>query len=123
MNIIYVIVTSQLDIQNLSDGAGNDSYINAIPFLAELLMNDLELLPNFINETVRCVSPVIHMRRTTLEETEINGQKIGPHEKIALWYGAANRDPEIFENPDDFNILRENADKHLSISPDLSTIS
>ena len=80
----------------------------------ELLINELELLPNFINETVRCVSPVIHMRRTTLEETEINGQKIGPHEKIALWYGAANRDPEIFENPDDFNILRENADKHLA---------
>ena len=80
----------------------------------ELLINDLELLPNFVNETVRCVSPVIHMRRTTLEETEINGQKIGPHEKIALWYGAANRDPEIFENPDDFNILRENADKHLA---------
>ena len=80
----------------------------------ELLINDLELLPNFVNETVRCVSPVIHMRRTTLEETEINGQKIGPHEKIALWYGAANRDPEIFENPDNFNILRENADKHLA---------
>ena len=80
----------------------------------ELLIDDLELLPNFVNETVRCVSPVIHMRRTTLEETEINGQKIGPHEKIALWYGAANRDPEIFENPDDFNILRENADKHLA---------
>ena len=80
----------------------------------ELLIDNLELLPNFVNETVRCVSPVIHMRRTTLEETEINGQKIGPHEKIALWYGAANRDPEIFENPDDFNILRENADKHLA---------
>ena len=80
----------------------------------ELLIDDLELLPNFVNETVRCVSPVIHMRRTTLEETEINGQKIGPHEKIALWYGAANRDPAIFENPDDFNILRENADKHLA---------
>ena len=80
----------------------------------ELLIDDLELLPNFVNETVRCVSPVIHMRRTTLEETEINGQKIGPHEKIALWYGAANRDPEIFENPDDFNIFRENSDKHLA---------
>ena len=80
----------------------------------ELLIDDLELLPNFVNETVRCVSPVIHMRRTTLEETEINGQKIGPHEKIALWYGAANRDPAIFENPDDFNIFRENSDKHLA---------
>ena len=54
------------------------------------------------------------MRRTSLEETEINGQKIGPYEKIALWYGAANHDPDIFKNPDEFNILRENADKHLA---------
>ena len=42
----------------------------------ELLINNLDHLPNFINETVRCVSPVIHMRRTSLEEAEINGQKI-----------------------------------------------
>ena len=80
----------------------------------ELLVNNLDYLPNFINETIRCVSPVIHMRRTSLEETEINGQRIGPYEKIALWYGAANRDPEIFKDPDRFNILRENADKHLA---------
>lgn len=37
---IFVIVTSQLDIQNISNTAANDSYINAIPYLAELLMND-----------------------------------------------------------------------------------
>ncbi|OUW89406.1 MAG: cytochrome P450 [Gammaproteobacteria bacterium TMED226] len=80
----------------------------------ELLLSDSSLLPNFLNETVRCISPVIHMRRTTLQETEINGQKIGKHEKVALWYGAANRDPDIFKNPDEFNILRENADKHLA---------
>ena len=80
----------------------------------ELLLSDSGLLPNFLNETVRCISPVIHMRRTTLQETEINGQKIGKHEKVALWYGAANRDPDIFKNPDEFNILRENADKHLA---------
>ena len=80
----------------------------------DLLMQNQDLIPNFINETVRCVSPVIHMRRTTLEETEINGQRIGAHEKVALWYGAANRDPAIFENPDEFNILRKNADKHLA---------
>ena len=80
----------------------------------ELLIDNPDYLPNFINETVRCVSPVIHMRRTSLEEAEINGQRIGPYEKIALWYGAANRDPEIFEDPETFNILRENADKHLA---------
>jgi cytochrome P450 len=104
--------------------AGNDTTRNTlsggIKLLHEnqnqkdLLLNDKDLIPNFINETVRCVSPVIHMRRTSLEETEINGQKIGPYEKIALWYGAANRDPDIFKNPDEFNILRENADKHLA---------
>ena len=80
----------------------------------EMLIDDIELLPGFINETVRCISPVIHMRRTSLEETEINGQKIGPYEKIALWYGAANRDPDIFEDPDKFSITRENSDKHLA---------
>ena len=53
-------------------------------------------MDNFVNETVRCVSPVIHMRRTTLQETQIGHQKIGPYEKIALWYGAANRDPTVF---------------------------
>ena len=69
---------------------------------------------NFLNETVRCVSPVIHMRRTSLVESNIRGQEIGPFEKIALWYGAANRDPEVFKNPDIFDITRKNADKHLA---------
>ena len=50
----------------------------------ELLIGNPDYLPNFINETVRCVSPVIHMRRTSLEETEISGQRIGPYEKIAF---------------------------------------
>ena len=104
--------------------AGNDTTRNTISggikLLHEnqkqkdLLMHDAELLPNFIHETIRCVSPVIHMRRTSLQETEIRGQRIGPFEKISLWYGAANRDPDIFENPNEFNILRENADKHLA---------
>ena len=35
-----------------------------------------------INETVRYVSPVIHMRKTSLEETFIGEQRIGPYEKF-----------------------------------------
>ena len=57
---------------------------------------------------------VLRYTEELIEETEINGQKIGPYEKIALWYGAANRDPDVFEDPDKFNILRDNADKHLA---------
>ena len=134
-DLLTAIANAEIDGEKLSDEfldgswlliifAGNDTTRNTISggikllhenqTQKDLLMQNQDLIPNFINETVRCVSPVIHMRRTTLEETEINGQRIGAHEKVALWYGAANRDPAIFENPDEFNILRKNADKHLA---------
>ena len=134
-DLLSAIANAEIDGEKLSqeflDGswlliifAGNDTTRNTlsggIKLLhdnqdqKEMLIDDFKLLPGFINETVRYISPVIHMRRTTLEETEINGQKIGPYEKVALWYGAANRDPDIFEDPDKFSITRENSDKHLA---------
>ena len=66
-----------------------------------------------VHESIRVANPVTYMRRTTKVDTQIGDQKIGPNEKISLWYGAANRDPEIFENPDKYDIRRENAKKHL----------
>ena len=134
-DLLSAIANAEIEGQQLSDEfldgswlliifAGNDTTRNTMsggikllhdnPKQKEILLENYELLTNFINETVRCVSPVIHMRRTSLEETEINGQMIGPYEKISLWYGAANRDPEIFKDPDKFDILRENAEKHLA---------
>ena len=104
--------------------AGNDTTRNTMsggvklladfPDQKNLLLSNSDHFQNFLHETVRCVSPVIHMRRTSLVESNIRGQEIGPFEKIALWYGAANRDPEIFKNPDIFDITRKNADKHLA---------
>jgi cytochrome P450 len=104
--------------------AGNDTTRNTMsggikllhenPEQKQLVLDDFERVSGLINETVRYVSPVIHMRRTSLEETVIGEQRIGPYEKIALWYGAANRDPEIFDDPDKFNIMRSNAEKHLA---------
>ena len=67
------------------------------PAQKELVMNNKDLLPNMVHESIRMVSPVIYMRRTTKEEVQIRDQIIGPNEKVTLWYGAANRDPEIFE--------------------------
>ena len=94
--------------------SGGIKLLNENPQQKQLFLDNFERVTGLINETVRCVSPVIHMRRTTLEETIIGDQKIGPFEKIALWYGAANRDPEIFDDPDKFNIMRTNADQHLA---------
>ena len=80
---------------------------------AELIAN-AELIPNMVNEAVRMVSPVMYMRRTATEDTEVSGQKIATGEKVIMYYGAANRDPEKFENPDVFDIHRANAKDHIA---------
>ena len=49
-----------------------------------------------------------------MEDTELGGQSLKKGDKIYLSYLAANRDPEVFENPHVFDITRPNANKHLS---------
>ena len=104
--------------------AGNDTTRNSIsgtmnllsenPDQKNLVLNDKSLLPNMVHESIRMVSPVRYMRRTTKCDTQIGDQEIGPNEKVSLWYGAANRDPEIFTDPNKFDVTRENAKKHLA---------
>ena len=54
------------------------------------------------------------MRRTANHDTEIRGKQIRKDDQILMWYLSANRDEEIFENANDIDIERENADRHLS---------
>ena len=89
--------------------------MNKNPDQYELLKSDPDkYLPGAIDEVLRFSPPVIKFRRTATEDTEIGGQKIVKGDKIYLSYPAANRDPEIFEEPDRFDITRENAKRHLS---------
>jgi len=104
--------------------AGNDTTRNSISGTMRLLtefpderakvLADPALLPNMTHEAIRMVSPVIYMRRTATEDTEIRGQKIAEGEKVLMYYGAANRDSSIFENPDTFEVTRANAKDHLA---------
>lgn len=134
-DLLTAIAQSKLDgellPQEFLDGswllvifAGNDTSRNSLsgtirlmtqfPEQRAMVLNDLSLIPNMSEEALRMVSPVIQMRRTALEDTELNGQKIAKDEKLVLWYGAANRDPEVFPDPDAFNIHRDNVEKHLA---------
>ena len=104
--------------------AGNDTSRNSLsgtirlmtqfPEQRALVLEDPSLIPNMSEEALRMVSPVINMRRTAVQESELNGQRIAEDEKLVLWYGAANRDPEIFPSPDKFDVTRDNAEKHLA---------
>jgi hypothetical protein len=73
-----------------------------------------ELLSGAVNEFIRMVSPVIYMRRTAAAAVEIAGQQIAEGEKVIMYYGAANRDPEVFAEPDRLDVTRINADKHVA---------
>jgi len=89
--------------------------MNEYPDQYELLRSDIDkYLPNAIHEVLRFSPPVVKFRRTATQDTEIGDQKIAKGDKVYLSYPAANRDPEVFENPNVFDITRANADKHLA---------
>lgn len=104
--------------------AGNDTTRNSISGTMRLLtefpeakaelIDDPELIPNMTHEAIRMVSPVIYMRRTATTNAELGGQTITEGDKVIMYYGAANRDPRVFENPNLFDIHRKNAKDHLA---------
>lgn len=75
---------------------------------------DPSLIPDMVSETIRWQTPLAHMRRTALEDTELGGQKIRKGDKVVMWYVSGNRDERVFDNPDEYDIHRENLRKHLS---------
>jgi cholest-4-en-3-one 26-monooxygenase len=77
------------------------------------LMADRSLLPSAIEEMLRWVSPVNVFRRTATRDTEVRGQKIREGEQVALFYASANRDEDVFDDPDSFDITRTPND-HLA---------
>jgi cytochrome P450 len=134
-DLLTVIAHSHLDGEDLPqaylDGswlliifAGNDTTRNSLsgtvklmtewPDQRAIVLDDPAMIPKMSEEALRMVSPVKHMRRTALADTEINGQRIAKDEKVVMWYGAGNRDPEVFANPDVFDMTRENVSKHIA---------
>ena len=76
------------------------------PEQLELLRKEPSLLPQAIEEMLRFVTPVMQFRRTATCDTQIGDQPIHQGEKVVMYYGAANRDPRVFENPEKFDITR-----------------
>jgi cytochrome P450 len=133
-DLLSAIARAQVDGEFLSDSyldgswllivfAGNDTTRNTLSGAARLLSlfpdqraklaANPDLLANAANEFIRMVSPVIYMRRTATRDTQVAAQKIAEGEKVIMYYGAANRDPAVFTNPDVLDVARANADKHI----------
>jgi cytochrome P450 len=73
-----------------------------------------QLIPNAVQELVRWQTPLAHMRRTVVADTELDGHQMRRGDKVVLWYISANRDESVFQDADRIIVDRENARRHLS---------
>ena len=97
--------------------AGNETTTNLIgnmlnvlvdrPDLWERLRTDRALVEPFVEETLRFDSPVQTLPRFVLEGEELAGVAIPKHVQLNVCFGAANRDPRAFPEPDEFRLDRE----------------
>ncbi len=71
------------------------------------VLDDRRLVAPATEEILRWSTPVMHMRRTTTEPTELAGTPIDAGQKVVMWYGSANRDDRVFDRPFDFDVGRE----------------
>ncbi|MGZ4713733.1 MAG: cytochrome P450 [Acidimicrobiia bacterium] len=127
-DIVTTLITAELDGEQLSDiefnvfvlllaVAGNETTRNLIsggmltlmqhPEQRERVLADVPgTLDTLVDEMLRYVSPVMYFRRTVLSDTELRGVSLREGDKVTVWYGAANRDEDVFPDPHAFDVTR-----------------
>jgi cytochrome P450 len=127
-DLASALVDAEVDGERLSDeefdwfflllvNAGGDTTRNLVagglevlfenPGERRRLQRDLDrLLPSGVEEMLRYVSPVVHMRRTATRGAELHGKRIAVGDKVVMFYGSANRDEEVFADADSFVVDR-----------------
>jgi cytochrome P450 len=91
-------------------------FLNDKPELRARLRADRAALNAAIEEILRLHPPGHALGRTVMKDVEIKGQSLKAGERVLLVWSAANRDPAIFERPDEFWLERPNAAQHLTFS-------
>jgi cytochrome P450 len=78
------------------------------------LIDDPSLIPAAVEELLRLLAPLHNFRRDATVDTELGGHSISAGDRLLLGWGAANRDPQRFPNPDDADFARPNVREHLT---------
>jgi cholest-4-en-3-one 26-monooxygenase len=126
-DLTSALVHAELDGEKLTEteivmgffllvAAGNDStkatYTSGMRALLEhpdqmkMLADDPSLIPGAVEEALRMFPAFAHFRRTATKDVEIAGQPIAEGDKVLMWYVSSNRDEDVYENPDDFDVHR-----------------
>jgi cholest-4-en-3-one 26-monooxygenase len=126
-DLTSVLVHAEIDGEKLEEheivmgffllvAAGNDStkatYTSGMRALLEnpdqmkKLVDDPSLIPGAVEEALRMYPAFAHFRRTATKDTEIRGKRIAEGDKVLMWYLSSNRDEDVYEDPDRFDVHR-----------------
>jgi cytochrome P450 len=109
----YIIVATAGHDTTSSTVAGGLLQLMKNPEQMAKLRADMSLVPNFVEESIRWVTPVKHFMRTAVQDYELRGKKIKEGDGLSLFYWSGNRDEEVFEDPFKFRVDR-NVSKHVA---------
>jgi cytochrome P450 len=126
-DLTSILVHAEIDGERLEEheivmgffllvAAGNDStkatYTSGMRALIEnpdqmkMLVDEPSLIPAAVEECLRMFPAFAHFRRTATGDTEIAGCPIKEGDKVVMWYLSSNRDEDVYEDPERFDVHR-----------------
>ncbi|MGO9855023.1 MAG: cytochrome P450 [Acidimicrobiales bacterium] len=102
---LLLTVAGNETTRNLMSGAMHAFFRH--PEQWQRLLDDRSLLPVAVEEMLRFVSPVMNFRRTAMVDTELSGTRVAAGDKVVFFHVSANRDEEVFADPDTLDVARD----------------